>query len=89
MRLLLRVKKRVKLHLIEWGCYMGKVRSTRNKIQWQMRKIHEHVTHSLINLDYLEELAGGRSPVVNEYVPSLKILFGETEAIIRKLRDML
>jgi len=62
-------------------------RSTRNKIKWQAAKLQNQLDRMLVHLHNIDELAEGKSEVINTWMPRLvqvvevhKTLIGQFQA---------
>lgn len=64
-------------------------RSTRDKIRWQANKIAQNVERCIEHLRFMEGLAAGQHPVVEEGLPKLVVLFADLLSLIEDFRDRL
>ncbi|NVM22326.1 MAG: hypothetical protein HWN68_11170 [Desulfobacterales bacterium] len=64
-------------------------RSTRNKMRFQMEKVINNIDRIFGHLQYLDELAGGASPFINEQLPLLTAAFEEMKKGCKKFRESL
>lgn len=52
-------------------------RSTRNKLRWQVGKVIEHLVKAQGHFQFLDEMAEGESPYINDNIPLLVELIDE------------
>ena len=64
-------------------------RSTRNKMRFQMEKVVAHLDRTFKHLQYIEELAGGQSPFINETLPFLVAAIEELKKGCNRFRESL
>lgn len=62
-------------------------RSTRNKMRFQMEKVEDHLDRTFKHFQYLEILAGGASPYINEMLPMMVAAVEELKKGIRRFRE--
>ena len=62
-------------------------RSTRNKIKWQGRKAVETLSYCLQHLQYMQELADGRSEYINENLPLVLSAFDSFKDVLQAFRQ--
>lgn len=62
-------------------------RSTRNKMRFQMEKVEDHLNRTFKHFQYLEELADGGSPYINETLPMMVAAIQELIKGIRRFRE--
>lgn len=62
-------------------------RSTRNRIRWQAKKAAEKISQAIVHLQYLDELAFGQSPFINQNLPNLVVLLSEVEKLMIDFRE--
>ena len=64
-------------------------RSTRNKIRFQVDKASDKMDKAIEHLGYAEELAAGRSPVINTHITNLAVVLQGCKSLLLKFRDEL
>lgn len=64
-------------------------RSTRNKMRFQMEKVADHLDRTFKHFQYLEDLAGGGSPFINENLPFIVAAVQELKKAVLRFRESL
>lgn len=64
-------------------------RTTRNKIRFQAKKAVEDIDRAVGHLCLMNNIADGRHPIVNEYIPVIVTLIEEMQKILKKFRENL
>jgi len=64
-------------------------RSTRNKIRWQAHKMIEKVDGMMEHLRYMDELAEGRSEVIEKHTPIIVTFLEELKKYLERFRNEL